>query len=268
MPINSKISAVQLSSTINIHRLRFNQLIDSVGNVSDLSANLVGGANNVVDGILEVDNRLDSINNTQLITPRIWATDSSATNIFEGTIRADTNITTPYIWATDSSATNIFEGTIRADTNITLKGSSLLLSNDTSTNSSFYPVFTSSTSNGWSPIVSNTKLTFNPSTGQITAVDFNATSDIMAKTHIETIESPMSILDKINPVSFNWKDTGAKAYGVIAQEVEKVLPSIVKESPNGKAVAYNNLIAFLVAAVKEQDTELRNIKDKLKKLGV
>lgn len=242
MPINSKISAVQLSSTINIHRLRFNQLIDSVGNVSDLSANLVGGADNVVDGILEVDDRLDSINNTQLITPRIWATDSSATNIFEGTVRADTNIT--------------------------LKGSSLLLSNDTSTNSSFYPVFTSSTSNGWSPIVSNTKLTFNPSTGQITAVDFNATSDIMAKTHIETIESPMSILDKINPVSFNWKDTGAKAYGVIAQEVEKVLPSIVKESPNGKAVAYNNLIAFLVAAVKEQDTELRNIKDKLKKLGV
>jgi len=99
---NSKIPKVNLGDTVNSIRLRFNQLIDSVGDVTTLtttagpvvdaineldselgtisSAAMGTTADTVSGAIAELDSRLDSINDTQLTNPQVRATDVDRTN--------------------------------------------------------------------------------------------------------------------------------------------------------------------------------------------
>jgi len=112
--------------------------------------------------------------------------------------------------------------------------------------------------------INATNLYFNPSTGTLNATDFNSLSDINYKENVETIESGLDVISKINPVSFNWKDNGNKAYGVIAQELESILPELVNTSEEGKkSVSYMQMIAFLIKAVQEQQEEIEALKSKI-----
>lgn len=98
-------------------------------------------------------------------------------------------------------------------------------------------------------------------TGIINAQDFNSTSDIGLKENIETLNNAINVLNNIRPVSFVWKQNGKPAYGVIAQEVEEVLPEIVDQDKHGvKRVAYSQIIPFLVQVIQEQNKEIQNIK--------
>lgn len=98
----------------------------------------------------------------------------------------------------------------------------------------------------------------------VTAEDFNSTSDIKLKENILPITNSISTINLINPVSFDWKETGKKSYGVIAQELEEVLPELVKEREDGtKTVSYQALIGFLISAIKEQHEEIQHIKSML-----
>ncbi|MBA7598367.1 hypothetical protein ES703_05381 [subsurface metagenome] len=90
-------------------------------------------------------------------------------------------------------------------------------------------------------------------------------SDLRFKKNIRTIDSPIDKISNIRGVSFEWKrseyqDKGlpeGEHYGVIAQEIEQVLPEIVKEGPNGdKAVSYTELVPILTEAIKEQQKQL------------
>jgi hypothetical protein len=97
----------------------------------------------------------------------------------------------------------------------------------------------------------------------VTATDFNTTSDVSLKENIEAITSPLAIVTRLRGVSFNWKEDNRAAIGLIAQEVEKVLPEVVTERENGtKAVAYANLVAVLIEAVKELKEEIELLKAK------
>ena len=100
-----------------------------------------------------------------------------------------------------------------------------------------------------------------------------SSSDSRLKDNITAIELPLEKLSKINGVSFNWNDkqsvyeVGAKDYGVIAQEVEEVLPELVTTRDNGyKAVRYEKIVSLLIEAIKEQQTQINNLTDKLNKL--
>ena len=98
-------------------------------------------------------------------------------------------------------------------------------------------------------------------TSIVNAQDFNSTSDISLKENIETINDAINIVNKIRPVNFTWKENGKGAHGVIAQEIEEVLPNIVDEDKNGvKRVAYSQIIPFLVQVVQEQHKEIQRIK--------
>jgi hypothetical protein len=94
--------------------------------------------------------------------------------------------------------------------------------------------------------------------GNVTAIDFNSTSDQTLKINIEKLNNSIEILKKINPVSFNWKDNGDKSYGVIAQELEKILPELVRDNNGTKTVSYIPLIALLIDAVLELNQKLEN----------
>ena len=91
-------------------------------------------------------------------------------------------------------------------------------------------------------------------------------SDIRLKTNISTIETPLDKISKLRGVTFDWKehttkntvDTGG---GVIAQEVEKVMPEFVHDIGNGsgmKTVDYNGLIGVLIESVKELKEQVNN----------
>ena len=96
--------------------------------------------------------------------------------------------------------------------------------------------------------------------GTITATNFNSTSDINLKENIKIIESPIEKVSQLNGVSFDSKDNHQSSAGVIAQEVEKVLPEIIKENDGNKSVNYNGLIGLLIEAVKEQQKQIDELK--------
>ena len=102
-------------------------------------------------------------------------------------------------------------------------------------------------------------------TGIATAADFNSSSDIKLKTNVQRISDPLDKIIRIEGVSFNWKKDNSPSIGVIANELEKVLPQLVTDS-DPKAVNYNGLIGVLIEAVKEQQSEIDSLKERISKL--
>lgn len=142
--------------------------------------------------------------------------------------------------------------------------SQVTVTNETSSSSTYYPIITTSTSgNLTASNVTTTKLSFVPSTGTLTVTNLNTTSDATLKQEIKFIDNSVKILKKINPVSFKWKDTKKQSYGVLAQDLEKILPELVSENASGKTVSYLPLISLLIKAVQEQQEQIEKLKRKL-----
>jgi hypothetical protein len=147
-------------------------------------------------------------------------------------------------------------------------GPNVSISNDTSSNSdTFYPTLAVNQTSGGlvTARVSSTKLYFNPSTGQLNATNFNSLSDKRKKTNIITIPDALSIIQQLRGVTFNWQDTGEPSLGLIAQELEQVLPVLVStsESTGEKSVSYGNIVGVLIEAIKQQQQEIELLKQHL-----
>ena len=93
----------------------------------------------------------------------------------------------------------------------------------------------------------------------VQAADFNSTSDENLKTNIQTIESSLDTLQQLRGVTFDWKGNNKPSIGVIAQELEQVLPQLVTDG-DPKTVNYNGLIGVLIEAVKELSAEVQELK--------
>lgn len=100
-------------------------------------------------------------------------------------------------------------------------------------------------------------------TGSITAVDYNSASDRNLKQGIKVIQNPIDLIKQINGVKFQWKDSLRSSAGVIAQEVEEILPELVSENDRGKSVNYNGIIGLLVECVKQQQDEIERLKNSI-----
>jgi len=96
-------------------------------------------------------------------------------------------------------------------------------------------------------------------TGIITCADINSTSDIKLKENIHTVQNALDVVDNLRGVSFDWKETGRSSYGVIAQELEAVLPELVGDGET-KSVNYNGIIGVLIEAIKELKKEIGELK--------
>ncbi len=107
--------------------------------------------------------------------------------------------------------------------------------------------------------------------GNILASGTITSSDRRYKKEIANIENASELLAKLNPVSYSFRiDEFAgqfddkKHYGVIAQEIENVLPELVYTNKDGyKAVNYTDLIAILIKAFKEEKAENINLESKI-----
>ena len=103
------------------------------------------------------------------------------------------------------------------------------------------------------------------SSGTITAVDVNSTSDIKLKTNIKTLTNSLEKVLSMRGVEFERIDNPGKYHvGVIAQEVEVVVPELVSEDNDGtKTVAYGNITALLIEAIKEQQEQINSLKQEI-----
>ena len=89
------------------------------------------------------------------------------------------------------------------------------------------------------------------------------TSDIALKEDIQPLSNSLANLKQLNGYSYKFKDTGAKALGLTAQEVEKVYPDLVEGEEGKKGLHYSGLIAPLLEAIKELSTEVETLKTKV-----
>ena len=93
--------------------------------------------------------------------------------------------------------------------------------------------------------------------------DITAFSDARLKENISTIENALDKVDNLRGVNYNMKDSDDAKIGVIAQEVEEILPQVVHTSDDEiqtKSVDYGKLCAVLIEAVKELKKEVEELK--------
>ena len=112
--------------------------------------------------------------------------------------------------------------------------------------------FTGITSGLMTSANTHSELLYNPSIGTLFATDFDSTSDQRLKKNIKPIEGALDKVTKLVGVEFDWVNTDKKSIGVIAQQVEEVVPELVHTNSKGyKSVSYGNLVALLIEAIKE-----------------
>jgi len=94
-------------------------------------------------------------------------------------------------------------------------------------------------------------------TGTISAGEVTATSDERLKSDIETIDNALDKVMNMRGVSFTKQ--AERGIGVIAQEVEKIIPEVVHDGEY-KSVAYGNMVGVLIEAIKEQQKQIDELK--------
>jgi hypothetical protein len=119
--------------------------------------------------------------------------------------------------------------------------------------------------NGAGTTASNANLTFDATnltcTGNITGLDVIATSDKRVKDNIVTIGSALEKVLNLRGVYFERKsEIGTRRIGVIAQEIEEILPEVVYTDNDGmKSVSYGSIIGILIEAIKEQQELIKKL---------
>ena len=101
-------------------------------------------------------------------------------------------------------------------------------------------------------------------TGDVTAFH---SSDERLKDNVTPIESAIDKINQIGGYEFDWNSDSEHSghdVGVIAQEIEKVLPEVVTTRENGfKAVRYEKIVALLIQALKEQQSQIDDLTSRL-----
>lgn len=86
-------------------------------------------------------------------------------------------------------------------------------------------------------------------------------SDATLKENVRTISNPLDTICKLRGVEFEWRKDKKKSMGVIAQEIEQVIPEVVDTCPDGtKSVAYPQLVGLLIESIKQQQEEMNVMK--------
>jgi len=112
-----------------------------------------------------------------------------------------------------------------------------------------------------------TKVTLSAASGDVAADSFTTSSSRKFKTKIKPLNTGMEMIEKLKPVSFKRKGkNGKNDIGLIAEEVDEIIPVIVKHNNKNEAegLDYSKLTVVLINAVKELSAEVKELKKKLK----
>lgn len=102
-------------------------------------------------------------------------------------------------------------------------------------------------------------------TGTIVATnDITAFSDERLKKNVKTIQNALEKVTELRGVEYEKNDSDKKHIGVIAQEVEKVIPEVVLNNEEYKSVAYGNIVGLLIEAIKDLNKKVESLEEQLK----
>lgn len=98
----------------------------------------------------------------------------------------------------------------------------------------------------------------------VKAASYSTVSDSTLKTNITPIENASEILNSINTYSYTMKrDENEVGYGVLAQELENILPALVDSAQGVRGVNYIGLIPFLISGFQEKDKALNDLQNEI-----
>jgi hypothetical protein len=98
-----------------------------------------------------------------------------------------------------------------------------------------------------------------------------SSSDVRLKEDVKDLDSGIALVNRLRPVSFFWSADQApdrsRGFGLLAQEVEKVLPEVVADDNQGyKSINYNGVAMFVIKAIQELKAELDVCKVRLESM--
>src|SRR5262245_28597122 len=93
-----------------------------------------------------------------------------------------------------------------------------------------------------------------------TATAYNTTSDARVKEAVVPLDGALDVLRRLRPVGFRWKADGSPGQGLLAHEVQAVVPTAVTGSPEGEAlqgVDFSKFVPYLIGAVQELSQQVQ-----------
>lgn len=99
---------------------------------------------------------------------------------------------------------------------------------------------------------------------RVTAAEFVETSSISFKENVQPLENSLDLIIKLSGVSYNRKDNHEVETGLIAEEVNSIIPVVVSKDDHGNpyGIKYTKIIAYLVEAIKEQQIQIDELKNR------
>ena len=220
-----------------------------------------------------------------ITTATLLNTNAVSTNITSATLNLTTGITTATLLSTNAVSTNITSSTLNLTTGIT--SASAQFSNANIITSTIANAVISNISSATLNISNSITATGNSNTlgslfttagnvgigttnpsyelhvaGTIHATgDITAFSDMRVKSNIRTIHNALDKVLNLRGVYYKSNITDRDCIGVIAQEIEDIIPEVVLTDTNGfKSVSYGNIVSMLIEAIKEQNEEIQALK--------
>ena len=126
-------------------------------------------------------------------------------------------------------------------------------------------LFYANANNEFAAYYDNSKKIETTSAGITVTGTVDSASDVILKENIKTIDNALDKVTKLRGVEYDYKENKKHSIGVIAQEVEEVLPELVNGSEQ-KSVAYGNIAAVLIEAIKEQNEVINKMKKEIEDL--
>ena len=192
----------------------------------------------------------------------------SSTSAFTGAITSNAGVIVDNI-TIDGTEIDLSSGTltidVAGDINLNADGGDISLQDGavqfgSLTNTSGNLIIKSGTTTAATFSGANVTLAGTVASGAITSSgDVTAFSDMRIKHDIETIEGALAKVSDMRGVYFK-RNNGEAGTGVIAQEVENILPEVVKDGEY-KSVAYGNMVGILIEAIKELKAEVEKLKE-------
>jgi len=180
---------------------------------------------------------------------------------------------TPSAWGGTSKALQFSTGGIEArssalsmNTNAFFNGTSWIYSTSANavlynlTNTGQHQWYTAPSGTAGNAITFTQAMTLDASSNLTVAGNVTAYSDARLKTNVRTVPDALGLVQKMRGVFFDKDD--APSVGVIAQEMEEVLPEVVQDGEY-KSVAYGNIVGVLIEAIKAQQAQIDELKTKL-----
>ena len=234
-------------------------------NAAFIQANTATSAGNYANGAFTAANNAARVfaNSSQLTAN----TSTGTGNILLGL--ANTAVT-PTTYGGAGGTLNITVdqyGRITAAANVTASGGGgVTLTNDTTTAANtYYPLMAYNATSGTlsTANTSSTKFYYNPSTGTLNATIFNSISDETSKTDIQKIVNALSKISALGGYTYMLIDGNEPSAGLIAQEVQKVLPEAVRYNSDTGLLSlnYNAVLGLVVESINELEQRVTRLEN-------